>query len=227
MSTEPVLSDDIAEGVAVEDRGFATFPVPDGDATRRIVGAAAVFRNVSDQPMRIHVRYRFVDEAGRGWRSTEQRDWSAIVAAGWAYLPAGDAVELGDIRQVDADEADRVARIVLYVVGEPTAPSVLLPARVDELKLRQDGNDKWDFVSFTVDNPGSEFEEPNYGMVFRSAEGNLVGGWFVDRANWADLEAALPESETERYPSAASRHTLPAWLPPDARPTDVTMYVWP
>ena len=60
-------------------------------------------------------------------------------------------------------------------------------------------------------------------MVFRSTEGRLVGGWFVDRANWLDIATALPRTETDRYPQGASRHTLPAWLPPNA----VTMYVWP
>nr|MDT0656783.1 hypothetical protein [Micromonospora sp. DSM 115978] len=221
------MSDDIADGVVVEDRGFGIFPVPDGDDMRRVVGAAAVFRNSTDQPVRIHVRYRFVDDEGRGWHSEEQNDWSAVVAAGWAYLPAGSAVELGDIRQVDADQAARVARIVLSVVAEPAEPSVLLPGRVGELRPRPTADDEWDYVSFDVDNPGDEFEEPNYGMVFRSGTGALVGGWFVDRANWADIGSALPESETDKYPRGSSRHTLPAWLPPDIRADDVTMYVWP
>jgi hypothetical protein len=224
---ESMLSDDVADGVVVEDRGFAIFPVPDGNDTRRIVGAAAVFRNATDQPMRIHVRYRFVDDTGRGWHSEEQDDWTAIVAAGWAYLPEGRAVELGGIYQVDADQAARVARIVLYVIGEPTEPSVLLPARVNELKPRPTTDDEWDYVSFDVDNPGFEFEEPDYGMAFRSGEGVLIGGWFVDRANWVDIESVLPENETDQYPRGTSRHTLPAWLPPGIRPNDVTMYVWP
>lgn len=90
-----MLSDDLVDGVLVEDRGFAVFPVPDGNDARRIVGAAAVLRNATDQPMWIHVRYRFVDATGRGWRSEEQNDWTAILASGSAYLPAGDSVEVG------------------------------------------------------------------------------------------------------------------------------------
>ena len=98
-----MLSDDIADGVAVGDRRFATFPVPGGNGTSRIVGAAAAFRNTTNQPMRIHVRFRFVDPAGRGWRSEEQNDWTAIVNAGWAYLPAGQTVELGGNVTFDVD----------------------------------------------------------------------------------------------------------------------------
>jgi hypothetical protein len=220
-----MLSDDIADGVAVADRGFATFPLPDGNGTHRIVGAAAVFRNTTNQPMRIHVRFRFVDTAGRGWRSEEQNDWTAILNAGWAYLPAGQTVELGGAYQVDAAQAARVARIVLYVIGERTEPSALLPAKIDELKPRP--KDKFDYVTFDVDNPAWAFKEPNYGMVFRSTEGRLVGGWFVDRGNWWDIASALPQTETDRYPQGASRHTLPTWLPPNIQPNAVTMYVWP
>lgn len=224
---ESMLRDEIADGVAVDDRGFAVFPVPDGDAAKRIVGAAAVFRNTTDQPMRINVRYRFVDETGRGWRSARRNDWAAVASAGWAYLPAGRAVELGDILRVPADEAGRVARIVLAVLGGPARPSTLLSARIAQLRPRPAANDEWDYVSFTVDNPGPDLEEPNYALVYRSGEGALIGGWFVDRANWADIESALPDGETDRYPRGASRHTLPAWLPPAARPNEVTMYLWP
>src|SRR5690606_27812167 len=116
---ESMLSDDIVEGVVVDDRGFAIHPVPNGDSTRRIVGAAAVLRNTTDQPMRVHVRHRFVDEAGRGWPSEERNGGAEIISAGWAYLPPGQAVDLGDVLQVDADEAARIARIVLYVIGQP------------------------------------------------------------------------------------------------------------
>jgi hypothetical protein len=220
------LSDDIAEGITVSDRGFATFPVPDGDTAKRIVGAAATFRNTTGQPMRIHVRFRFVDNAGRGWHSDEQDDWTAIVNAGWAYLPAGQAVPLGGSYQVPADQAARVARIVLYVTGEPTQPSALLPAKIDELRPRAHPGDAWDYVAFDVDNPSVDFAEPNYAMVFRSTDGRLVGGWFVDRANWLDIKSALPRTETDKYPGGTSRHTLPAWLPPDIQPDAVTMYVW-
>ncbi|MDI6104923.1 hypothetical protein QLQ12_40690 [Actinoplanes sp. NEAU-A12] len=223
------LRDHIVDGVAVEDRGFATFPVPGGDGTRRIVGAAAVFRNETDQPMRIHVRYRLVDGTGRGWRSEKLNDWQAIVSAGWAYLPAGQTVELGDVDQFDTEEAGRVARIVLDVIGEgkPAPRSVLLPARIESVQHRPTPKDEWDHVSFGVDNPAFGFEGPNYGMVFRSADGRLIGGWFVDRAHWGDIESALPDNETDEYPPGASRHTLPAWLPPDIAPNGVTMYVWP
>jgi hypothetical protein len=223
-----MLSDDIADGIAVEDRGFAVFPVPDGDEARRIVGAAAVFRNTTDQPMRIHVRYRFVDDTGRGWHSKEQNDWTAVVAAGWAYLPPGRAVELGDVEQVDADQAARVARLALYVIGEPTVPSALLPVTVGGFTRRSGAAEEWDYVSFDVDNPRPvAFDEPNYGMVFRSGDGALIGGWFVDRDNWFDIESALPAGETDRYQPGTSRHTLPAWLPPEIRPNNVTMYLWP
>jgi hypothetical protein len=224
-----ILSDDIVDGVTVDERGFATFPVPGGDGTRRVVGAAAVLRNRTDQPMRVHVRYRLVDGAGRGWHSDELNDWQAIVSAGWAYLPAGQSVELGDVDQFTVDEAGRVARIVLAVIGEgtPAPRSVLLPAKIDTLRPRPDPKDEWDYVSFGVDNPTSGFEEPNYGLVYRSTAGHLIGGWFVDRAHWWDIDAALPENETDEYPRGASHHTLPTWLPPDVQPGSVTMYVWP
>lgn len=211
----------------VDDRGFAVYPVPSGDDTRRIVGAAAVLRNTTDQPMRVHVRYRFVDESGRGWHSEERNDWTAIISAGWAYLPPGEAVELGDVLQVDADEAARIARIVLYVIGEPTPPWPLLPARVGELSPRPTLSTEWDYVSFEVDNPGRDFREPNYVLVYRSPDGTLVGGWFVDRTYWLDIDAALPDGETDRYATGTSQHTLPVWLPPGIQPSDVTMYVWP
>ncbi|GGN44471.1 hypothetical protein FHR83_004512 [Actinoplanes campanulatus] len=224
-----MLRDDIVDGVTIDERGFATFPVPNGDAARRIVGAAAVFRNGTDQPIRVHVRFQFVDGAGRGWRSEDLNDWQAIVNAGWAYLPAGQAVELGGILQVGAEEAGRVARIVLDVTGEGIPPprSVLLPARIDAVQHRPTPKDEWDYVSFDVDNPTAGFEEPNYGLVYRSTDGRLIGGWFVDRAHWWDIESALPKGESDEYPRGISRHTLPTWLPPDIQPSGVTMYVWP
>src|SRR5690606_8586212 len=113
--------------------------------------------------------------------------------------PPGRAVELGDILQVDADEAARIARIVLYVIGQPARPSLLLRARVGTLTPGPPGDDEWDYVSFEVDNPGFAFREPNYVIVYRSPEGKLIGGWFVDRAFWFDIETALPEDETDRY----------------------------
>jgi hypothetical protein len=229
-SADPsVLRDDIVDGVAVEDRGFATFPVPGGDGTRRIVGAAAVFRNETDQPMRIHVRYRLVDGSGRGWHSKELNDWQAVVSAGWAYLPARQVLELGDVDQVGVDEAGRVARIVLHVIseGKPPSRSVLLPAKISTLRHRPTPKDEWDYVSFDVDNPTAGFDGPNYAMVYRSAEGRLIGGWFADRAQWWDIRSELPKNETDKYPRGVSRHTLPAWLPPDLQPNAVTMYVWP
>ncbi|HLT09588.1 MAG TPA: hypothetical protein VK028_02120 [Micromonosporaceae bacterium] len=224
---ESMLSDDIVEGVTVEDRGFAVHPAPNGDNTRRIVGAAAVLRNDTEQPMRVHVRFRFVDEAGRGWHSEERNDWAGIICDGWAYLPPGQAVDLGDMLQFDVDDAVRVARIVLYVLGQPAPPSPLLRARIEELTPGPPGDDEWDYVTFEVDNPGRRFEEPNYVLVYRSREGTLIGGWFVNRAHWWDIDAALPENETDHYPPGTSRHTLPTWLPPGTQPTDVTMYVWP
>lgn len=45
-----LLHDDIAQGIVAQDRGFATFPVS-GKAGRRIVGAAAVLRNTTGQPL--------------------------------------------------------------------------------------------------------------------------------------------------------------------------------
>ncbi|GLW34294.1 hypothetical protein [Actinoplanes regularis] len=54
----------------------------------------------------------------------------------------------------------------------------------------------------------------------------LIGGWFVDRAHWIDIESALPKGETDTYPQGPSRHTLPTWLPADVKPQNVTMYVW-
>jgi hypothetical protein len=212
--------------VTVQDRGFATFPVPGSPATRTIVGAAAAFRNTTDQPIRVHVRFRFVDGAGRGWHSAEQNDWAAIINAGWAYLPPGKTLELGGDHQVVVKEAARVAGIVLSVTGEPAKPSVLLSARIAKITHRPSPADEWDYVSFDVDNPGARCAEASYGMVFRSAQGRLIGGWFVDRANWIDIASALPKSETDTYPEGASRHTLPAWLPPDVQPNGVTMYVW-
>jgi hypothetical protein len=230
-SADPsMLRDDLVDGITVEDRGFSTFPVPGGgDAGRRIVGAAAVVRNTTDRPMRIHVRYRFVDDAGRGWRSSELNDWAAIAGAGWAYLPPGQAVELGDGEQIDAGEAGRISRIVLYTIGEGTAAtdrSVLLPARIDRLQPRSAGGG-WDYVSFDVDNTWGRFREPNYVMVFRSPAGRLIGGWFVDRAHWVDIEKSLPKGETDEYRDGTSRHTLPTVLPPGIRPEHVTMYLWP
>ncbi len=222
-----LLRDDIVAGVAADDRGFATFPVPGGAATRRIVGAAAAFRNTTDQPLQIHVRFRFVDDAGRGWQSAELNDWAAILNAGWAYLPAGQTVDLGGILQVDADQAARVAGIRLYVTGQPARPSVLLPAKIDALRPRPAADDEWDYVSFEVDNTATTFKEPNYGLVYRSPEGRLIGGWFVDRANFTGITSALPEGETDRYPQGGSKHTLPVWLPPGIQPTGVTMIVWP
>ncbi|MEV0901438.1 hypothetical protein [Actinoplanes sp. NPDC049802] len=231
-STSPdpaLLRDDIADGVTVDERGFETFPVPEGDATRSIVGAAAVFRNETDQPVRIHVRFRFVDGAGRGWRSEELNDWQAIVNAGWAYLPARRAVELGGILQVGTEEAGRVAGIVLYVNGEGKPPprTVLLPAQNLTLQHRPTSKDEWDHVSFDVNNPTAGFKEPNYGLAYRSADGRLIGGWFVDRTHWWDIEKALPDDESDEYRRGTSRHTLPTWLPPGIQPKSVTMYVWP
>jgi hypothetical protein len=171
-----------------------------------------------------------VDGAGRGWRATEPNDWAGILSAGWAYLPAGQSVELGDSLQVDADDAARVAGIVLYVIGEgkpATDRSALLPARIDRLQPRPVPGEGFDYVSFDVDNQWGRFQEPNYVMVFRSAEGRLTGGFFVDRAHWWDIESALPDGETDKYPRGTSRHTLPAVFPPGIRPDRVTMYVWP
>ncbi|GIF39298.1 hypothetical protein [Actinoplanes xinjiangensis] len=224
-----MLQDDLADGIAVEDRGFSTFPVPGGSDTGRIIGAAAVIRNTTDRPMRVHVRYRFVDATGHGWRSDELDDWAAVVSAGWAYLPPGQSVELGDGEQIDAAEAARVARIVLYVNGEgtpTTKASVLLRAKIDKLLPRPAGGG-WDYVSFDVESSLYRFREPNYVMVFRSPDGRLIGGWFVDRAHWVDIEKSLPEGETDEYRSGTSRHTLPTLLPPGIRPGDVTMYLWP
>ncbi|WP_221328570.1 hypothetical protein [Actinoplanes sp. L3-i22] len=221
------MQDDIAEGITAEERGFATFPVPGGPATRRIVGAATVLRNTTSQPMQLHVRFRFVDQAGHGWQSAQLNDWAAILNAGWAHLPAGQSVELGGILQVDADEAARVAGIKLYVNGQPTNQSVLLPATIAELKPRSAPTDEWDYVAFDVDNPGGTFAEPNYSLVYRSPEGKLIGGWFVDRANFLHFTSKLPKGETDRYPRGASRHTLPTWLPPDIGSSAVTMHIWP
>ncbi|WP_157751153.1 hypothetical protein [Actinoplanes derwentensis] len=223
-----VLRDDVHAGITVEDRGFATFPVRNGDAKRRIVGAAGVFRNVTDEPMRIHVRFRFVDAAGRGWRSETLNDWEAIVNIGYAILPARQTIEIGGVLQVDAESADRVAGIVMYVLEDalPPKPFVLLPARVTELKPAPASKDEWDYVSFEVDNPGLTIREPDYGMVYRSAEGRLIGGWFGSHALWSDIDTALPEGESERYRQGTSRHTMPTWLPPGIKPDRVTMYVW-
>ncbi|WP_189335193.1 hypothetical protein [Actinoplanes ianthinogenes] len=222
-----LLRDDLAAGVSVEDRGFATFPVPGGPPTRRIVGTAAVFRNTTNQPMRVHVRFRFVDSAGRGWHSEEFDDWAGILSTGWAYLPAGQAVDLGNMLQVDAAEADRIAGIMLYVIGQPAPVSTLLPPKRLQLKPRPHPRDEWDYVTFDLDNPRGYFDEPNYGLVYRSAEGRLIGGWFVDRAFWFHLKSELPKGETDRYPQGTSRHTLPTWLPPGIQPAGVTMYLWP
>jgi hypothetical protein len=225
-----MLRDDVVDGIAVEDRGFSAFPVPGGSDTRRIIGAAAVLRNTTDRPMRVHVRYRFVDGTGRGWQSGERSDWAGIVSAGWAYLPPGQAVDLGDGGQFAADEAARVAGIVLYVNGEgkpTTKTSVLLPAKIDRLLPRPALSSEWDYVSFDVDNTWGRFSEPNYVLVFRSPDGRLIGGWFVDRGNWWDIEKSLPKGETDEYRDGTSRHTLPTVLPPGIRPEHVTMYLWP
>jgi hypothetical protein len=225
-----MLRDDIAEGITVEDRGFSTYPVPGGSDTGRIVSAAAVFRNTTDHPMRIHVRYRFVDAAGRGWRAEKPNDWAGILSSGWAFVPAGQAVELGDGLQFAKEEASRVARIALYVMGEgkpATERSALLPAKIDKLLPRPAVNAEWDYVSFDVDNTWGRFREPNYVMVFRSPQGQLIGGWFVDRAHWVDIEKSLQKGETDEYRTGVSRHTLPVVLPPGIQKTAVTMYVWP
>ncbi|BEL03476.1 hypothetical protein Q0Z83_016670 [Actinoplanes sichuanensis] len=224
-----LLQDDLVDGITVEDRGFSTFPVPGGSDTGRVISTAAVLRNTTDQPMRIHVRYRFVDSAGHGWRSAELNDWAGVVSAGWVYLPPGQSVELGDGEQIDAGEAGRVARIVLYLIGESPARerSVLLRAKIDKLLPRPAVNGGWDYVSFDVDNTWGRIKEPNYVLVFRSPEGRLIGGWFVDRAHWVDIEKSLPAGETDEYRDGTSRHTLPVLLPPDVRPADVTMYLWP
>lgn len=227
-SADPsLLLDDIADGIAVEDRGFSTYSVPGASATERVVGAAAVFRNKTDRPMKIHVQYRFVDSVGRGWRSSERDDWASVFSAGWAYLPPGQVVELGDGEQFTAEEAARVAGIVLYVYGEPATPSVLLRARIDKLLPRPGVNSAWDYVSFDVDHSLARLRGPNYVMVFRSPDGRLIGGWFVDRAHWVDIEKSLPPGETDEYRRGTSRHTLPTLLPPDVQPADVTMYLWP
>ncbi|WP_436519624.1 hypothetical protein [Actinoplanes sp. HUAS TT8] len=222
-----LLRDDIADGITVEDRGFSTFQVPGLPATRRIVGAAGVFRNTTSQPMKIHVRFRFVDDAGRGWHSQESNDWAAVLNAGWGYLPPGQAVEFGDVDQVDAADADRVAGIVMYVIALPAAPSILLPAKIVGLKPRPTPKDEWDYVSFEVDCPLIKLEEPNFGLVYRSPEGRLIGGWFVYRANFIHLKDELPKGETDEYRQGTSRHTLPVVLPPGIQPGAVTMYLWP
>jgi hypothetical protein len=222
-----LLRDEIAEGVTVTDRNFSTFPLLGGDTAKRIVGAAAVFRNTTDQPMRVHVRFRFVDSAGRGWYSQEQDDWTAIVNAGSAYLPPGRSVDLGGIHQVSAADAARVARVVMYVAATPAKQSALLPAKIVTLTPRPAPTTEFDYVTFEVDNPGFEFKEPDYAMVFRAADGRLIGGFFVDRANWIDIRKSLPEAETDRYPQGTSRHTVPTWLPAGITPAAITMYVWP
>jgi hypothetical protein len=223
-----ILHDDVTDGIVVEDRGFSTYPVPGGSDTRRVVGAAGTFRNTTNRAMKIHVQYRFVDGAGRGWRSSERNDWASVFSAGWTYLPPGQVVDLGDGEQFAAEEAARVARIVLYVYGEPaTERSVLLPATIDKLLPRPAVNAEWDYVSFDVDNNWGRFKEPNYVMVFRSPEGRLIGGWFVDRFHWVDIEKSLPEGETDEYRTGTSRHTLPVVLPPGIQASAVTMYVWP
>ncbi|HWS34084.1 MAG TPA: hypothetical protein VN408_15235 [Actinoplanes sp.] len=223
-----VLRDDLHTGLTIEDRGFATFPVRGGDGTRRIVGAAAVFRNNTDEPMRIHIRYRFVDVAGRGWWLAERNDWAAVVSVGLATVPPGQAVEFGDAQQFDVDQAERVAGIVLYVIEGTVRPepSVLLPARITALKPAATPKDEWDYVSFEVENPGNTLREPDYGMVYRSAGGRLIGGWFGSHALWSDIAKALPAGENERYPQGRSRHTMPAWLPPGIEAGRVSMHVW-
>ncbi|MEU4161457.1 hypothetical protein [Actinoplanes sp. NPDC026670] len=228
-SADPsILHDDITTGIVVEDRGFSTFPVPGGSATRRIVGAAAVVRNSTNQPMKLHLQFRFVDGSGRGWRSDQRNDWASVFNAGWAYLPPGQDVELGGSEQFAAEEAARVARIVLYAYAEPVlSRSVLLRAKIDQLLPRPAVNGGWDYVSFDVDNTWGRIREPNYVLVFRTPEGRLTGGWFVDRAHWVDIEKSLPKGETDEYRAGTSRHTLPVLLPPGVRPADVTMYLWP
>jgi hypothetical protein len=222
-----LLRDDVTDGIVVEERGFSTFPVPGGGDTGRVVGAAGVFRNRTDRPMKVHVEYRFVDAAGHGWRSRERDDWASVFSAGWAYLPPGAAVELGDGERFPADEAARIAGIVMYVHAEPTTQSALLPAKIDRLYPRPALNTEWDYVSFDVDHSLGRLTAPNYVMVFRSPDGRLIGGWFVDRAHWVDIEKSLPEGETDEYRRGTSRHTLPTLLPPGIRPGDVTMYLWP
>ncbi|GAA1609361.1 hypothetical protein [Actinoplanes couchii] len=221
-----LLVDDIADGISVENLGSSTFPAPDGDAAHRIVGAAAVFRNLTEQPMDIHIRYQFVDEAGRGRHSEELNDWAAIISTGWAYLPPGRAVEFGDGQLFAAAEASRVARIVMRVLAQPATPSVLLAAKVDKLIRRATPASGFDYVSFEVDNQEFPFEEPHYSLVFKTADGGLTDGWFIDRSHWVDIGKALPEGETDRYPRGVSRHTLPVILPPDARPDHVAMHLW-
>ncbi|HWS36719.1 MAG TPA: hypothetical protein VN408_28770 [Actinoplanes sp.] len=176
--------------------------------------------------MDIHIRYQFVDEAGRGRHSGELNDWAAIISTGWAYLPPGRAVELGDGQLFAAAEASRVERIVMRVPAQPTTPSVLLTAKVDGLIRRATPASGFDYVSFEVDNPGSRFEEPNYSLVFKAADGRLVGGWFIDRSHWVDIEKVLPKGETDEYPRGVSRHTLPIVLPPDAQSDRVIMHLW-
>nr|GID83432.1 hypothetical protein Ade03nite_23560 [Actinoplanes derwentensis] len=109
--------------------------------------------------------------------------------------------------------------------GKPAQPSVLLPVRVDKVQPRTLPKG----VSFGVDNPGFFFSKPNYGMVFRSPEGRLIGGWFIDRTYTfgQGIESDLPEKETDEYPQGESRHTVPGWVPPGIQPSGVTMYVWP
>ncbi|GAA2700051.1 hypothetical protein [Actinoplanes palleronii] len=222
-----LLHDDISDGVTVQDRGFSTFAVAGGEAGRRIVGAAAVLRNTTGKPMRAHVRLRLVDGSGHGWRSAEQNDWTSVINTGWVNLPPGQSVDFGGAYQVDASQAARVAGVVLYVRGETVDQSVLLPATIGKLTPPTTPKDEWSYVTFGVDNTGAGFKEPNYSLVFRSPEGRLIGGWFVDRATSLTITPALPEGETDEYPRGASEHTLPTWLPPGIQPKNTTMYVWP
>lgn len=223
---ESLLADELAAGIEVAERGFAVHPDPD-DAARRLVGVAAVLRNTTDRPLRVHVRYRFTDASGRGRRG-EGGDWAGVASAGFAYVPPGTDVALGDVAPFQAAETEGVAGLALLALADPVEaePVELLPARVGAL-LERPGGGEYSRVEFTVDNPGIAFRAPNYVLVYRSPEGALIGGWFVDRANWTGIASVLPEGESDAYPPGSSAHGLPVWMPSGVAPEQVRMAVWP
>lgn len=132
------------------------------------------------------------------------------------------------IDAVRSNYLDRWGRMVFLQAN--TIALLLLVLKAYQEQLRQAQNDVVTLVNVAEEvlssYTGNKLRELDYGMVYRSAGGRLIGGWFASHALWSDIAKALPDGENERYPQGRSRHTMPAWLPPGIEPDRVSMHVW-